>query len=69
MTEPSKRIPIAYVIRIGEAVLDMVLAGDPCPVCKQATGAHAVDCFVGAAIINDPSVARRARAARERNSR
>lgn len=64
----SRPSPVTYEIRIGIAVLNAVLSGDECPICKRPSGDHARGCLVGEAIINSPLVAARARAAREKRS-
>jgi hypothetical protein len=63
----ESRSAIAYLIRVGQLVLDQVLAGATCPICKLAAGEHTPACLVGQAILNDPTVAARAKAARERD--
>lgn len=65
MTRPRPS-PIAYLIRIGQATLDHVLVGGPC-ICKRPNGDHAEGCLIGEAILHDPNIARRARAAKEKN--
>ena len=68
MTRPRPS-PVALRIRIGERVLDAVLAGEPCPLCKRPSGEHAAGCVVGVLIVSDPIVARMAAGAKERRGR
>lgn len=69
MMTKSRPSPIAYLIRIGQAALDQVLAGATCPICKRQGGEHESACLIGQAIVDDPTVRRRAMALREERDR
>jgi hypothetical protein len=49
--------PVAGLIRIGQKVIDHVVAGAPCPLCGCRQGEHLPDCLAGEAVVKDPRVA------------
>lgn len=65
MSKKHARSPMTLTFLAGIRVFDMLIAGEPCPLCRFPPGEHRRGCVAGEAIVSDPVYAERALAAKE----